>query len=156
MRNGGRRPGAGRPKGSKSTKTLEKEAAREFVRQVVTEHLESLLAAQIANACGVQHFFLRDPSTGQFKRITDPDEIETALNAEDAGEGSTYWIFSKDPNVQALTDLLNRCIDKPAEHVQVTGDGGPLVIRWQCADDEKRNEEKIIEIEAHDPDKPQD
>jgi hypothetical protein len=70
-------------------------------------------------ALGVQHFFLRDPSTGQFKRITDPDEIEAALNAENAGEGSTYWIFSKDPNVQAFTDLLNRAFDKPAEHVQV-------------------------------------
>jgi len=45
------------------------------------------------------------------------------LNAENASEGSTYWIFSKDPNVQAFTDLLNRAIDKPSEQVQVTGDG---------------------------------
>ena len=113
-------------------KTLQKEQAREFVRQYVTEHLEPMIEAQIANACGVQHFFLRDPSTGQFKRITDPDEIEAALNAENAGEGSTYWIFSKDPNVQAFMDLMNQALDKPAEHVQVAGsDGGALVIRWQ-------------------------
>ena len=50
--------------------------------------------------------------------------------------GSTYWIFSKDPNVQAFTDLLNRALDKPAAHVQVAGaDGGPLVIRWQRDED---------------------
>ena len=90
-----------------------------------------MIQAQIANACGVQHFFLRDPATGQFKRITDPDEIEAALNAPNASKGSTYWIFSKDPNVQAFTDLLNRAIDKPAEHLQVSGDGSPIVICWQ-------------------------
>ena len=97
---GGKREGAGRPQGTKNGNTLEKAQARELVRQMITERLEPMIKAQIANACGVQHFFLRDPSTGQFKRITDPDEIETALNAENDGEGSTYWIFRKDPNVQ--------------------------------------------------------
>ena len=130
MQNGGARPGAGRPAGQKMQKTLEKEAAREFVRQMVTDNLAPMLKAQIAHASGVQHFFLRDPSTGQFKRITDPDEIEAALNAPNAGEGSTYWIFSKDPNVQAFTDLLNRALDKPTEQVHVTGDGSPIVIQW--------------------------
>src|SRR5262245_53593582 len=33
---------------------------------------------------GVQRFFLRDQSTGQFKRITDPDEI-TASNGAPPG-----------------------------------------------------------------------
>src|SRR5262249_30981446 len=47
------------------------------------------------------------------------------------------------PNVQAFTDLLNRCIDEPAEHVQVAGaDGGPLVIRWQ------RDEEPTMELDS--------
>jgi hypothetical protein len=32
---------------------------------------------------------------------------------------------------------MNRALDKPAEHEQVTGaDGGQLVILWQRADDE--------------------
>jgi hypothetical protein len=35
-------------------------------------------------------------------------------------------------------------------------DGGPIVIHWQPEDDEpKPIEGKVIEIEAHDPDKPQ-
>jgi hypothetical protein len=151
---GGRHAGSGRPPGTKNEKTLEKAEARELVCQMITEHLKPMIKAQIANASGVQHFFLRDPSTGQFKRITDPDEIEAALNAEDAGEGSTYWIFSKDPNVQAFTDLLNRALDKPAEHVQVAGsEGGPLVIRWQRDEpDTLESPAKVIEIEAHEPD----
>ena len=45
-------PGAGRPPGKKMLKTLEKEPAREFVRQYVTEHLEPLLLTQIDNGVG--------------------------------------------------------------------------------------------------------
>src|SRR5215470_9265844 len=119
-------------------KTLEKAEARELVRQMITENLKPMIKAQIANACGVQHFFLRDPSTGQFKRITDPDEIEAALNAPNASEGSTYWIFSKDPNVQAFTDLLNRALDKPTDQVHVTGDGSPSASCWQTGGQEKK------------------
>jgi len=37
-------------KGKQMLKTLEKEQARDFVRQSVTEHLEPLLEAQIDNA----------------------------------------------------------------------------------------------------------
>ena len=56
-----------------------------------------------------------------------PDKIDKALKG-----GNAVWIYTKDPNVQAFTDLMNRAIDKPAEHVQVAGaDDGPLVIRWQ-------------------------
>jgi len=138
---GGKRAGAGRPHGTKNENTVEKAAARELVRQMITEHLEPMIRAQIANACGVQHFFLRDPSTGQFKRIPDPDEIEAALNAENASEGSTYWIFTQNPNVQAFSDLLNRAIDRPTEQVQVTGDGSPIVIRWQGGGYEKESGE---------------
>src|SRR5262249_21143667 len=123
-------------------KPLEKEAARELVRQMVTDRLGSLVAAQMDNAEGIRHLMMRDPKTGKFERITgDAKQIDKALKTTNA-----VWIYTKDPNVQAFTDLLNRCIDKPAEHVQVTGDGGPLVIRWQRDDDEpKRIEEKIIE-----------
>ena len=46
-----------------------------------------------------------------------------------------------------FTDLLNRCIDKPAEHVQVEG-GGSITIKWQTREDEPKLLEKVIEIEA--------
>jgi hypothetical protein len=52
--------------------------------------------------------------------------------------------------VQALTDLLNRALEKPGEHVQIAGhDFGPLVIRWQR--DESNTLESgsnVIDIEA--------
>lgn len=113
----------GRPKGSRSTETLDKMAAREFVRQRVTAALEALLDAQIANAKGFSVLVSRDAKTGKFT----PVEAESQL--KDATE---IWLVK--PNVQAFSDLLNRALDKPAEQIKVTGeDGGPVehVFRWQ-------------------------
>jgi hypothetical protein len=47
---------------------------------MITRKLEPLLEAQIANAIGISHFLLRNKTTGKFERITDPDEIERAIN----------------------------------------------------------------------------
>jgi len=116
----------GRPKGSKTKTTLDKEAAREYVRQRVTTELGPLIDAQLQNAKGLAHFFLRDEKTRQFVRITDPKQIEIALNMGEGGEeGKYYWIHTKDPSIQAFTDLLNRALDKPKEQEQaihVTGE----------------------------------
>ena len=109
-------------------KTMEKEAAREFVRRKVTENLNSLIDAQIENAQGLKHLMMRDPKTGKFERITgDAKQTDKALKSKNA-----CWIYTKDPNVQAYTDLLNRAIDKPAEHVAIEG-AGSITIRWQTA-----------------------
>lgn len=130
MAAGGKRKGAGRPKGLRMPSTLTKEAAREALRQRVTKEMDVMLDAMIATVKGLKHFFLRDAKTKQFTRITDPNEIENALNT--GKEGENFWIFTKDPSVQAFTDLANRALDKPAEHVNLAGhDGGPLIVKWK-------------------------
>ena len=124
--NGGARPGAGKPRGVKWPSTLRKEEARELVRQYVTERLPQFLDAMSDNIVGIRHLMMRDPKTGKFERITgDAKQIDKALKTK-----NTFWIYTKDPNVQAFTDLLNRAIDKPAEHIQVAGEGS-ITIRWQ-------------------------
>ena len=121
-------------------KTLEKEQGREFVRQYVTAHLEPLLAAQIDNAVGIRHLMMRDPKTGKFERITgDAKQIDKALKSKNA-----CWIYTKDPNVQAFTDLMNWCLDKPAEHVEIAG-AGSITIRWQTDDGDKEPGE-VLEL----------
>ena len=115
----------GRPKGRKNEATLSKEAAREVVRQRVLKDIEPMVAAQIANAKGISHFLLRDPKTGRFERLTDVEQIQAALNADGAEEGSSYYVWTKDPSVQSFTDLLNRTLDKPKEQeqeIKLTGD----------------------------------
>ena len=72
-------------------------------------------------------------------------------STENAGEGSTYWIFTQNPNVQAFTGLMNRALDKPSEHIELVGDGSPLVIRWQRADSETlEGDSNVMEIPASD------
>ena|SRR5215831_86912 len=133
----------GRPRGKKMLKTLEKEQAREYVRQVVTARLGSLLEAQLDNAEGTRHLMMRDPKTGQFERITGGvEQIDEALKSNNA-----CWIYTKDPSVQAFTDLLNRALDKGAEHVSIAGaDGGPIQIQWMRPDEEETLESNSKEL----------
>lgn len=105
----------GKPKGYKAPSTLEKEAARELVRKRITERLVPLIDAQIDSSIGIKHFMLRDELTGQWKRLTNPNQIIAALNHPKAREGSTYFIYTKDPNSQAAREMLDRAIDRPKE-----------------------------------------
>src|SRR5215470_3210200 len=102
---GGKREGAGYPKGVKWPSMLRKEEARELVRRYVTERLGQCLDAMSDNITGIRHLMMRDPKTGKFERITgDAKQIDKAIKSKNA-----CWIYTKDPNVQAFTDLLNRC-----------------------------------------------
>lgn len=125
---GGKRSRAGQKKGAKWPATIAKEEARELFRQIVTRRMERLIAAQLDNAEGIRHLMVRDPKTGQFERITgSPEQIDAALKT-----GNAVWIYTKDPSVQAFTDLMNRALDKPAEQMKVTGaDDGPIIFKWQ-------------------------
>lgn len=106
----------GKPKGFKAPATLAKEAAREAVRLQITARLAPLVDAQIDSAIGIKHFFLRDASTGEWKRITNPAQIERALN----GKEDKYLIYTKDPNSTAAREMLAYAIDKPKESMDLT------------------------------------
>lgn len=115
MAKGGARKGAGRPKGVLNPSTIEKNILRERLRAKVAEKWDAMIEAQVDSSIGLRHFMLRDPKTGQFKRLTDADEIVAALNTEDT---ANFWVYTKDPANQAFVDLANRTIDKPTEHVE--------------------------------------
>lgn len=107
---GGRRAGAGRKPGFKFPATISKEQARDALRGMVIAHLKPLVDAQLANASGLKYLVARDPKTGKFERIG-PEGVAGAAGIE---------VWEKDPNVSAFADLLNRALDKPAEHVEMT------------------------------------
>ena len=127
MASGGKRPGAGRPKGRKNSKpsarTLDKEMARALLRERVIANMGPLVDAQVANASGLKYLVVRDKRTGKFIRVTE------AMAKVGTGE-EIVEVWEKDPSVQAFTDLMNRTIDKPVEQVQADVSGA-LVIRWQ-------------------------
>ena len=109
----------GRPKGSKGVKTLEKEAARELLRDMVKAELGPMTEAQIANAKGIKYLMARNKKGGQFKRVTEEMAkayAEGTLSQDD----DIIEVWEKDPNVGAYTDLLNRTLDKPTETMIAT------------------------------------
>lgn len=117
----------GRPPGSKSKHTLEKEAARELVRNIVTAHLEPIVMAQVAQALGIKYLVVRNKKTGQFVRVGQGAAARALKSDEEIIE-----VWEKDPSSAAAADLLNRAIDKPKEQVQelkVDGDWEKLAAR---------------------------
>jgi hypothetical protein len=127
MPRGGARPGAGRKKGYKEQGTLAKEEARALLRQIVTKNMQPMIEAQIANAQGLKYLIARDKTSGKFRRLA---EADMAMAGDSEREVIEVW--EKDPNVSAFTDLLNRTLDKPTEHVEMDGTlKGGLTFRWE-------------------------
>lgn len=99
-----------------------KEAARELVREYITDKLGPMLRAQIAHATGIGHCYTRDKH-GKFTRVESPDAIDKLLH--EGVEGEHFFIFAKDPSAVAFKELLDRALDKPkdqAQEIHVTGE----------------------------------
>jgi hypothetical protein len=115
MGRGGKRAGSGLPRGYKFPKTLEKEAAREFVRTLITSGLKPLIQSQMVHALGIGHVYTRDKK-GKFSKIEDQDHIDRLVT--EGTEGTDFWLFSKDPSAQSFKELIVYALDKPKEQVQ--------------------------------------
>jgi hypothetical protein len=121
-KHGGARPNSGPAKGTKYAPTLAKEAAREAARTVILRHMDKMLRSQVAHAIGIGHLYTRDKH-GKFTKIESEAQADKLLT--EGTEGEDYFIFMKDPSVQAFTDLMNRALDKPKEQeqeIKVTGE----------------------------------
>ena len=117
------RYGGGKPKGYKAPKTLEKEAARERVRQRITARLDPLIDAHLAQAEGLTYLVTRDKKTGKFIRVG-------PAMASKAGE-ETIEVWEKDPSVEGLRVLLDRALDRAKEQaLDVTVDAGKDILNW--------------------------
>lgn len=134
MPRGGKRKGAGRKKGQNR---IDKEMAREVIRDLVYAELEPLVTAQIANAKGIKYVVVREKKTGKFLRVGEG-------GAKLAAHEELIEVWEKDPSVQAFTDLLNRAIDKPKEQEQEIKVTGALELVSRLAAARKR-------IGPHDP-----
>lgn len=120
MAKGGKRPGAGRKKGMKLQGTLDKLAAREFVRQRVTAALAPIIDSQIANAIGIKYLVTRHKNSGKFIRVT-----EAMARVKLGEDEEIIEVWEKDPSAQAADALLNRALDRAKEQeieVKVSGE----------------------------------
>lgn len=133
MKNGGKRPGAGRPRGSKSQKTLEKEEAKRVAREIILAELRPLLESQIANAKGIKYLVVRERKGGKFIRVT-----ETMARARSGGmkpDEEAIEVWEKDPSVHAFAELMDRALDKAAQPVKGEPDAPiRLDIMWKASE----------------------
>ena len=127
------------PKGYKTRKTIEKEQAREVMRQIIIAEMHEMLDAQIKNAIGIRHLLMRDAPTGKLRRFGS-DAKDSELTREQIDEaiqtGEAVWIYTKDPSVQAFTYLMNQALGKPARQTTVTGkeEKQAVIFKWQDAE----------------------
>ena len=125
MPKGGKREGAGRPKGTtgiQHASTITKAQAREALREYVISQMPEMMAAQVAHAKGIKYLVARNKAGGKFEKVS-PEQLDAMLAGQDDGS-IILEVWDKDPSVQAFTDLMNRALDKPAEQEQtinVTG-----------------------------------
>lgn len=126
---GGARPGSGRkplgrPPGTFNDK--ESEVARRKLKSLVRAKTKELVDAQIANALGIKYLVVRDKATGKFARVA--KNVAETINPEQ----EIVEVWEERPNVHSFTDLMNRTIGKPAEHVEMdqTITGG-LTVKWE-------------------------
>lgn len=125
MPKGGKRAGAGRPKGLKDSAPRVPQAvkldAQALYRARVERELLPLLDATMRSACGeVAIMALVD---SRWKHITDPKMIARLL---DSGE-SFYKLVTKSPDSRVLCDVWDRMIGKPAQSVDLSGNIGQTV-----------------------------
>lgn len=130
MPRGGKRPGAGAPKGNRNGACVDKAKYRQAARDVIGPHMVDVLTAHIANAKGIKYLVVREKISGKFLRV---GEIAAAASEE------IIEVWEKDPSIEAAKVLLDRLLDKPSEHIELTGqDGGPLELVHRIASARKR------------------
>lgn len=136
-KNGGARPGAGRPPGKLSQKTLDQMKVKEAFNQRVMKHANDLFNAQLSLATGANVLMVKvkeRDSDGKVKRVyheqvTDPELIKQYLDNEDGlgdyddinDQDHFYYMQVKPPDNKALDSLLNRALGKAPDKLEITG-----------------------------------
>jgi len=124
---GGRRKGAGRPKGihTKHKSTVDKAALRAVLQGEVAKEWTPMIQAQIKHAKGINYLVYRQKKGGKFTKVTAAN-AEALFKLAEAGRedgGVIVEVWEKEPSTQAFADLANRTIDKPAETLLATLEG---------------------------------
>lgn len=151
-KNGGARPGAGRPKGGMNESTKIRMAAKLEFQRRVAHHADQLFHSQFDLATGEKYLMVKHVDTDDkgkrkvwVEMVTDVETIKKYI--EDGGkslnEGDDYYYMSTKPaSNQALDSLLNRAFGKADENLDLTS-GGEKITNYSELSDEKLT--KMIE-----------
>ncbi len=138
MAQGGKRKGAGRPKGTKGKKgekTKLRDAASKIFKEKASKMANALLTAQAQEAFGIYTIVRKDETynkktkqtTVKWNVVTSNSEIEMVLNEfgdidERGAIDGVYYIIARDkPNFRASNAILDRAWGKPQQDLKVSG-----------------------------------
>jgi hypothetical protein len=129
-KNGGARPGAGRPKGKLNKLNEQRQKAKKRFIERVNKMVDELFNAQASIAKGVSYLYRVDKDDKgkdmEAVLVTDPGEIKSYIDGA-GDEDSYYYITTERPDNRALDSMLNRAFGKPEEHIDLTSLGERLV-----------------------------
>jgi hypothetical protein len=125
MARGGKRPGAGRPKGTKDPQTKARQIVEEEFRAFMLRERKALWRAQLARALGT-FVVMEVRKDGTYGRVTDPLRIEQLMAKP---EGERYFIEAQAPDTQLVKEINNRTMGVPTQPHELAGaDGAPLSV----------------------------
>lgn len=86
--------------------------------------LDPLLDSQIAMAKGLRHLYMKTED-GRWVEVKDPAMFAAVMNSGD--QGTSWDIWSKDPDVRSYLALTEQTFDKPMQRAEVSGPQGGVV-----------------------------
>jgi len=132
---GGKRKGAGMPKGMKTKKTMEKIEAETYFRQRVLDSIEKIVDSQMNLARGCQYLFKIKkiyvekedkyvvPKGAKPEIVKSQTEIASFLAGEfdDRDECDYYFMTTEKPDNKALDSLVDRVFGKARQNISIEG-----------------------------------
>lgn len=158
---GGKRENAGRPKGKKSSKTIEKETAEQEIRRRVFDSLHTLINSQMNVAKGASFLYKIETKrwrtkNGQWKEEKKPPklvksqiEIENYLNENYDPKDIYYFITTQRPDNKAIEALFDRVFGKARQAIDLNANltlEEVLKKHWEARQPkiEKQSDEEFI------------
>jgi hypothetical protein len=136
---GGKREGAGRPKGAIEPAKLAQKKAFEELKMTILRAQKSLLNAQMGVAKGLTFLYVIKTENIKGKIVKSKPEIVT--NSEiikkylakelDEEENEYYYMSTKEPDTKAIDSLLDRVHGKARQNIGLDGgeDDKPIAIK---------------------------
>lgn len=138
---GGKREGAGRPKGSLSKENQAQAEALKQFKARVRRHLGPLFNSQLSLAKGLQYLIRVDEvektdskgktyTVKEHVVVSDPDEMVEVLDELDGGAGKVknnyYYLTVEDPDNRAIDSLIDRTFGRAAQYIDHSTKGEKL------------------------------
>lgn len=133
MSRGGKRPNAGRKKGSKDQSTIEKERVLAEYRNKIMKHADILFRNQMHLAQGVSYLYKWVKGKQKPVLVEDPKEIEqyvltemgkTIKKDDKIDKDATYYFISTErPDNRAIDSMLDRTFGKASQSMDLTSKG---------------------------------